>query len=55
MYLSKGQKGTLAPDNRGVCVAESLCVLVCVCCPLPAVTDARLFLCQVCVGGVLCG
>lgn len=52
MYLSRGQKGTLAGDNRAVFVLLSGCVCVCVLLP-PAVTDARLFLGE--MWEVLCG
>lgn len=45
MYLSKGQKGMLAADNRTVFVCQG-CACVCTCDP-PTVTDARLFMCEV--------
>lgn len=50
MYLSKGQKGMLAADNRtGLCVWVCLCLHVCtrMCMGDPLVTDARLFMCEV--------
>lgn len=53
MYLSKGQKGTFTVDKRTVFVFLGVLLCVCTCMymcdptPTQAVTDARLFMCEV--------